>query len=215
MLQYASHGQTRRAQRNSGEGRIERDWKIDIPAQCRFALCRALVLGDGVDIGAGNDSLKEYLEFFPLVRSLKAWDLADGDAQFLAGVADERFDFVYSSHCLEHMVDPRVALENWVRVCRPGGHLVLMFPDEDLYEQGVFPSSFNPDHKWTFTLHKAKSWSPKSVNVLDMLIALSDRVEILKVEQLNATFRYGARRMDQTQTPLGESAIELVLKKRG
>jgi hypothetical protein len=26
-------------------------------------------------------------------------------------------------------------------------------PDEDLYEQGVFPSTFNADHKWTFTVY--------------------------------------------------------------
>ena len=180
-------------------------------ADARFAT--RWFVGEGIDIGAGTDSLKEYLEFFPLVQSLQSWDLEQGDAQYLSGVADDCFDFVYSSHCLEHMVDPRAALGNWIRVCRPGGHLVLLFPDVDLYEQGVFPSTYNPDHKWTFTIQKRKSWSPKSVNVLEMLIDVAGQVETLRVEQLNATFRYGARRMDQTQTALGESAIELVLKK--
>ena len=41
-----------------------------------------------------------------------------------------------------------------------------------MYEQGVFPSRFNPDHKATFTLSKAQSWSPKSVNVLDLAQSL-------------------------------------------
>src|SRR5260221_7032838 len=43
-----------------------------------------------------------------------------------------------------------------------------------LYEQGVFPSRFNGDHKSTFTISKASSWSPVSVNVLD-LVTETDR----------------------------------------
>jgi len=38
-------------------------------------------------------------------------------------------------------------------------------PDEDLYEQGVFPSTF----KWTFTIGKAQSWCPKSINLIELL----------------------------------------------
>ena len=44
----------------------------------------------------------------------------------------------------------------------PGGHLIVTVPDEDLYEQGHFPSDYNRDHKWTFTIHKPKSWSERS-----------------------------------------------------
>jgi hypothetical protein len=46
--------------------------------------------------------------------------------------------------------------------------LFVVVPDEDLYEQGVFPSRFNDDHKATFTIAKAKSWSHKSINVLEL-----------------------------------------------
>jgi hypothetical protein len=48
----------------------------------------------------------------------------------------------------------------------------VIVPDEDLYEQGVWPSRFNPDHKWTFTIAKHTSWSPVSVNLLDLARAL-------------------------------------------
>jgi len=41
--------------------------------------------------------------------------------------------------------------------------------DESLHEQGVFPSTLNRDHKWTFTTHKHQSWSERSVNVLDLV----------------------------------------------
>ena len=171
-------------------------------------------VGDGIDIGAGADSLGQYEEFFPLMGSCRAWDVKDGDAQVLAGVPDASLDFAHSSHCLEHMRDPREALGHWLRILRPGGHLVVLVPDEDLYEQGVFPSTFNADHKWTFTLHKAKSWSAKSVNVLALLGEFSDRAQAVKVELLDGTFRFGAGRIDQTMTPIGESAIEFVLRKR-
>jgi hypothetical protein len=93
-------------------------------------------------------------------------------------------------------------------------------PDEDLYEQGTFPSTFNTDHKHTFTIHKRTSWSSRSINVLALLTSISHDVEILKIELLNATFRYqigqlvGDARFDQTTTPIGECAIEIVLKKR-
>ena len=116
-------------------------------------------VGDGIDIGAGPDALVQYEEQFPLMRSCRLWDIEDGDARLLASVADISLDFVHSSHCLEHMRDPREALHHWLRVLKPAGHAVITVPDEDLYEQGVFPSTFNTDHKWTFTMHKATSWS--------------------------------------------------------
>ena len=171
-------------------------------------------VGSGIDIGGKPDPLALYLELFPRITGLRTWDREDGDAQDLAGVADATFDFVHSSHCLEHLADPAVALRAWFRVLRPGGHLVLTVPDEDLYEQGVFPSTFNREHRHTFTIWKPGSWSTASVNVLELLLGLGAGLEILKVELLDATYRFGLPRYDQTSTPIGESAIEVVARKR-
>jgi SAM-dependent methyltransferase len=66
------------------------------------------------------------------------------------------------------MIDPRKALKEWWELVKEGGHLIVLVPDEDLYEQGEFPSRFNTDHKWTFTLAKASSWSPVSINLLNL-----------------------------------------------
>ena len=171
-------------------------------------------VGDGIDVGAGADSLGNFRELFPLMRSCRAWDVPDGDAQTLPGVADESLDFVHSSHCLEHMREPAVALDHWIRVLRHGGYLVIIVPDEDLYEQGVFPSTFNSDHKWTFTISKFASWSPRSLNVTDLMNGVSDRVQTVRIELLDATYRYvGVPRIDQTLTPVAESAIEIVARK--
>lgn len=51
---------------------------------------------------------------------------------------------------------------------RPGGHLVVTAPDEDLCEHGPWPSRFNGDHKWSFTIHKPQSPLPTRVDVLDL-----------------------------------------------
>lgn len=170
-------------------------------------------VGEGVDIGAGPDALTQYAQQFPLMHGCKAWDLADGDAQLMASLPDESLDFAHSSHCLEHMRDPREALFHWLRILRPGGHLVCIVPDEDMYEQGMFPSTFNGDHKWTFTMHKAASWSTQSVNLLELLSEVAYIAQTIKVEQLDATFRFGLARVDQTQTPVGECALEFILRK--
>lgn len=171
-------------------------------------------VGQGIDIGAGPDSLGQYAEFFFAMTGCKAWDLPDGDAQLLATVGDASLDFAHSSHCLEHLRDPVEALRNWLRVIKPGGHVIVTIPDEDMYEQGIFPSVLNTDHKWTFTIHKDVSWSPRSVNLLELLARFAGEAEIVKIEKLDATYRYNLRRLDQTMTPLGECAIEFILRKR-
>lgn len=114
-------------------------------------------VGTGIDIGGAPDPLNVYQELFPRMGEVRIWDLADGDAQLMEGVEEETFGFVHSSHCLEHLHDPGMGLVNWLRILQPGGHLVVTFPDEDLYEQGTFPSTYNADHKWTFTIHKTES----------------------------------------------------------
>ena len=171
-------------------------------------------VGDGIDIGAGDDPLSQFCFIFPLMGSARVWDKADGDAMLMQGVDAELYDFVHSSHCLEHTDDPAVALSNWIRICRKGGHLVITVPDEDLYEQGVFPSTFNSDHKWTFTIAKAQSWCPKSINMIELLGRFVHEIEVIKIELLDLGYIYGRDREDQTLGPLAELAIEIILRKK-
>ena len=175
---------------------------------------RCYFVGEGIDIGGKPDPLSLYQEFFPLVKRIKTWDWEDGDAQFLKGVTDASLDFVHSSHCLEHLLDPSEGLRNWFRVLREGGYLVITVPDEDLYEQGIFPSRFNRDHKWTFTIFKMKSWSERSLNLLDLVRRLDPAADVVKLEQLSANYRFQLPRFDQTLTPVAECGIELIIRKR-
>lgn len=171
-------------------------------------------VGHGLDLGGKPDPLALYQELFSRMESVRTWDWEDGDAQFLESVADESIDFVHSSHCLEHLIDPFEGLKNWMRVLKPGGHLIVTIPDEDMYEQGVFPSTFNRDHKSTFTIFKEQSWSDKSVNVLELLRSLGEQADIVKVEQLISTYRFSLPRYDQTLSPVAECGIEFVVRKR-
>ncbi|WP_243368751.1 methyltransferase domain-containing protein [Fundidesulfovibrio soli] len=175
---------------------------------------RRYFVGHGLDLGGKPDPLALYAELFPLMRSVKTWDKEEGDAELLETVQDESVDFVHSSHCLEHLAEPRRGLAHWMRVLRPGGFLIVTVPDEDLYEQGHFPSTFNKDHKWTFTIHKCASWSTRSINVTELLAGLGQQAEIERIMLLNAGYRYHLPRYDQTLTPVAECGIEFIVRKR-
>jgi len=178
----------------------------------RMAQGQTYFSGKGIDVGGGNDCLDQYAAELGF-ESCRNWDLADGDAQVLATVPDGAYDFLHSSHCLEHLVDPTLALENWVRVVRAGGYLVITIPDEELYEHLHWPSRYNWDHKWSFTIYRARPRLPKSINVLDLLRRMGERVEIIKVERIEAGFRYDLGEVDQTATATAECVIEIVLRK--
>jgi SAM-dependent methyltransferase len=121
--------------------------------------------GCGIDIGSGDD---------PITDSVVKFDAADGDANKITEYVHEQFDFVFSSHCLEHMDDPAAALQQWWQLVKPGGYLVFLVPDEDLYEQGYWPSLFNGGHKATFTLSKRSSWSPRSYSMGQLVCELAN-----------------------------------------
>jgi len=171
-------------------------------------------VGQGLDINGAADPIGQYAELFPAIKGMRLWDVADGDAQYLTGLADSTFDFVHASHALQRMADPREALRHWFRVLRPGGHLVLLVPDEDMYEQGFRPSRYNQDNRWTFTLFKTRSWSPGSINLVELVQILGAQADIRRMEVVDQGYRHSLPRFDQTLTPVAECAIEVVIRKR-
>jgi SAM-dependent methyltransferase len=125
----------------------------------------------GIDIGCGID---------PINDSFALWDqmYGCGDATYMDGVSDSSYKTVYSSNCLEHLVDPIEAIINWWRILQPGGHLIILVPHRDLYERKQeLPSRYNADHKtfWlptvseppnTFSLADAVATATKQMNFL-------------------------------------------------
>jgi SAM-dependent methyltransferase len=172
-------------------------------------------VGRGIDIGGAPDPLAQYKGIFGGMGVVRTWDIGDGDAQFMNGVPDGTYDFVHSSHCLEHLVDVRAALGNWTRILKPGGYMVVTIPDEDMYEHGQWPSRYNTDHKWSFTICKPKSAMPKSINVVDLVIEFADRLELERLQLVSDFYRsWLDPELDQLQTPVAECAIEIVWRKR-
>lgn len=170
-------------------------------------------VGEGIDIGCGDDCIWKYKEWFPLMTSVMPYDQQDGDATHLHNIYDRSFDFVHSSHSLEHMSDPYIAYFNWVRILKPGGHMILTIPDEDMFEQGTWPSSYaGQDHITSWTIYKHQSWAPKSYNVVDFF--KNEDMEILKIEKIDNTYLYDVPKSDQTRTFTTECAIEVILRKR-
>lgn len=177
------------------------------------AFTELFFVGNGIDIGAGPDGLSSLKDKFPRMGDVRLWDIPDGDAMMMASIEDNTFDFVHSSHCLEHLRNTATAIGNWLRIVKPGGFVVFTIPDEDLYEQGIFPSTFNGDHKVTLTTWKPRSWSPRSVSLLPLLMALNPPCQIVKVEQILAKYDWTGPRRDLTWHSDAECAIEVVLRK--
>ena len=53
------------------------------------------------------------------------------EATNLGEIVDNTYDFVLSCHSLEHVANPLKAVDEWKRVVRPGGHVLLVLPNKD------------------------------------------------------------------------------------
>lgn len=155
--------------------------------------------GKGLDIGYGGDLLT------PICRG---WDWEHGDAQYPHGMEDEKFDFVYSSHTLEHTVNPDIALRNWWRVLKPGGYLILYIPHRDLYEKRkTLPSRWNSDHKHFFLMDRDEQ--PDTIGIIPLIQRSLANHEILYAKEC----REGHTITDPEIHSDGEYSIEVVIKK--
>jgi SAM-dependent methyltransferase len=76
--------------------------------------------GNGLDIGAGAWPL-------PGAEPVELKDGRDGN-----GLPVGEWDYIFSSHCLEHIVNPIAALEHWKSRLANGGTLFLYLPHPDM-----------------------------------------------------------------------------------
>jgi SAM-dependent methyltransferase len=53
------------------------------------------------------------------------------EAVALSGISSGFYDFVLCSHTLEHIANPLQALQEWMRILKPGGLAVLVLPHKD------------------------------------------------------------------------------------
>lgn len=101
------------------------------------------VQGFGIDIGCSDDKIGDNAIGFDC-RNLPAVTICK-EFNDLKLFGASQFDFVFSSHFLEHIKNPQVMLKEMKRVLKKSGYLVLYLPDPDLYTED------NPEHieLWT------------------------------------------------------------------
>jgi len=156
--------------------------------------------GKGLDIGFGGDLLTVDCE---------GWDFEHGDAQYLKGVPDFKYDFVYSSHILEHMTKPDISLKNWWRVLKSGGFLILYVPHRDLYEKRkTLPSRWNSDHKHYFLLEQDEE--PNTIGLTALIQRSLSNFEIVYARECSE----GHTVTDPEIHGDGEYSIEVVVRKK-
>ena len=159
------------------------------------------IKGSVIDICCGS---------FPIVAKydgitdFKGWDMPDGDAQYMLWCM--QYDCVHSSHGLEHMKDPYIALQRWIDIAKK--YVVILVPDQEMYEKHQWPSVFNDDHKFSFTTQN-KIKTAKTINVFEMLSKM-ENVDVLKVERIET--EYYPTVFDLTTQDI-ECGIEIIMRK--
>lgn len=145
-------------------------------ATCRERLVQ-FCFGNGLDLGFGGD---------PILPSSICIDRAEdhagrskckvpspthiiGDIETLPWFKDGSLDYVFSSHALEDFNDTAGVMKEWLRVIRPGGHLVLFLPDQKTYEQHCRDHNHPPNKAHIhadFSLEFVKARLPSNTEVV-------------------------------------------------
>ena len=108
-----------------------------------------------IDVGVGRLDTHDGAD--PICLHAEMHDKDICDATTMEAYADESFDTVYASHILEHLTDPIKAIENWLRICKPNGTVIISIPHRDLYERKKeLPSKWNADHKYFYLPYQSE-----------------------------------------------------------
>ena len=106
--------------------------------------------GRGIDLGCGDDKIRPEAIGVD-IRNLPGVSVV-GDATIISWAEDGTFDYVYSSHFLEHVDYPIECMKEWVRILKAGGHLILYLPHREHYTE------YNPEHKHELTMEMVLEW---------------------------------------------------------
>lgn len=110
--------------------------------------------GKGCDIGFGGDKIKkdncdgiDYAKPYAYTGEDKV-DIACDLFNEKIPVKNDTYDYVYSSHLIEDFPDTKATLEEFIRILKNGGNLILVFPNQKLYEEYCMKTgqTLNPHH---------------------------------------------------------------------
>ena len=122
--------------------------ELSVGNAARFIRETALpfLIGNGLDIGCGKWKIKDDAIGVDN-KSSPGVDLIINDWNDLLS---EEYDYVFSSHCLEHISDWVHALKHWVRVLKPEGVIFLYLPNPKQYNR--WSKKYVSYHLHDFTL---------------------------------------------------------------
>lgn len=104
--------------------------------------------GNGIDIGHGGDKIRPSaigVDLYQMYTNVgcDVSQLESTGGFNLPWFQDNSLDYVYSSHLLEDFTNTAEVLEEWCRVINPYGKLILVLPEQKIYET----YSYNEHHK--------------------------------------------------------------------
>ena len=134
---------------------------------------------NGVDVGCGSSRIDDMIVSldqqanYEFAHAQFVWDCKNLDL-----FADEKLDFIFSSHCLEDFEDIPTVFCNWWKKLKVGGMMLLLLPDmePDRYPKVGAPRG-NPSHR----TNTGKEFILKMLDELKK----SDRVVDYAVEQID------------------------------
>jgi predicted SAM-dependent methyltransferase len=170
--------------------------KLGIERRYKEKLLKLFEGKNGIEIGGPTPLFSSKLPIYSVVNNLDCCNFSSGtiwegdltqgshfnfykdkkgfqyirEAANLYGISSDSYDFLLASHCLEHCANTLKTLKEWMRVIKPGGHILLILPDK----------RFTFDHRRTFTsfahlLEDAKNdVDEKDLSHLEEILKLHD-----------------------------------------
>lgn len=168
--------------------------------RCESGFWNAFIRGPNIiDIGYRGGTL----DAVPLHECAHGFESGDYDGLNLP-FPDGWADACHCSHLIEHVAPPEIYIQEWYRVLKPGGHMILFVPHAYLYERRltVPPSRFSSEH--------LKAYSPASLLGLIERSLEPNTYRIRHFKDQDSGYDYS---LPKEQHPVGALEMELVIER--
>lgn len=169
-------------------GLFHEDDVLDVACGSGIVACAFAPLANhvtGIDI---TPAMLEQAQSMAEQRGLSNLTWQQGDIESLP-FADARFSLVLSRYAFHHFLNPKIVLEEMIRVCRPGGRILIAdvaLPPEKVEAYNALEKLRDPSHTRALTLEDFQSLFSQT-NLQNVRLN-SYKVEISVEQQLAASF---------------------------
>lgn len=137
--------------------------------------------GLGIEVGCGHSKTSDDILAGDLVKKGDVTNSVEGytseadiviDATALSLFEDETFDFIISSHMIEHIEHDEMLIQCWLKKLKKDGILIIMTPDARYWDH-------SPDHVREYTPNQLRElFSKFDVTILELDTADWHRTEL-------------------------------------